>query len=169
MPLKKSDYSLTNGSKLGHFGYGSAWIKIIMAFEFHSKLVPTWPSEVDRTSNSRHGNIQGNGRRVISKEAVGNSWDILYAILGHRHQNLPNTVISSEQTQYFQQKVSFMMFVSYSVPLLLSNIWSRSNFRVTVNVCRVLMSSKQTVVCWELARLHSVIKVTFVANVGVIR
>ena len=37
------------------------------------------------------------GFKVISRETVGNSWDILNAILGHKYnQNHSNRVISSE-------------------------------------------------------------------------
>ena len=37
---------------------------------------------------------------VISKEAVGNSWDTLNTILGHRYQNHPNRVIKQIKPKF---------------------------------------------------------------------
>ena len=53
----------------------------------------------------------------LSKEAVWNSWDILYAILGQEyHPNQPDRVIRSEPTQqYARRKVSFILLVSCSL------------------------------------------------------
>ena len=51
---------------------------------------------------------------VISEEAVGNSWDILYAILGLKYQqNHPDGVIRSEQTQTLHQKVFYHHYLCY--------------------------------------------------------
>ena len=59
-------------------------------------------------------------KKVISKEAVVNSWDILYAVLGHKHQNHPNRV-SQRMTQFFSATAAgkaaefFSIFVYFSV------------------------------------------------------
>ena len=55
-----------------------------------------------------------------------------------------------------------IIFVSFSVRMLLSDIWSRSIFWVTVHASWVLMSAKQL-------PFTDGIKVTFVANFGFIR
>ena len=85
---------------------------------------------------------------VISEEAVGNSWDILYAILGLKYQqNHPDGVIRSEQTQTLHQKVFlsslFVLFVSCGVCMFLSDVLSRCSFWVTVHAPWVMMSAKR--------------------------
>ena len=52
--------------------------------------------------------------------------------------------------------------------MLFSDIWSRASFWVTMHTSQVLMSAKQLTVHWGLIHLQTVIKVTFVANVGFI-
>ena len=76
-------------------------------------------------------NIQGSGRKFLEHFIRHLDLDLkCHAILGHKyHQNDPNRVIRSEQTEHFQQKVSFIIFVPFGVRVLLSaaNTLSRSS------------------------------------------
>ena len=71
--------------------------------------------------------------------------------------------------------MSFIIFVSclkcfsVRVRLSVSDIWSRSSFWITMHAYWVLMSAKQSIVYWGLTYLQTLIKVTFVANIGFIR
>ena len=105
--------------------------------------------------------------QVISKEAVGNSWDILYAILGHK--------LSSKSSKQGDTKRINPTFATenefYHICVLQCAYapfrhfqWSTSSFWITVHASWVPTSAKQTI-----THLETVIKVTFVANVGFIR
>ena len=69
--------------------------------------------------------------------------------------------------------MSFIIFVSrlkcfsVRVRLSVSDIWS--SFWITMHAYWVLMPAKQSIVYWGLTYLQTLIKVTFVANIGFIR
>ena len=141
--------------KLFHFNLFSACDVAVFSLELFA---------LKRWLASKGGIIQGDGRKL----------------LGHftRHFRSQTSSESSSQghmkrinPKFATKKVSFMIFVSFRVRMLLSDVWSRSSFWVTVHASRVLVSAKQSIVYWGLAHLHlqTVIKVTFVADVGFIR
>ena len=69
-----------------------------------------WFSESCFWSRHRAGTVPYG---VNIQVTVGNSWDILNAILGHKyHQNLSNRVVSSECSQHLQQKWLWLQSVN---------------------------------------------------------
>ena len=82
--------------------------------------------------------------RVISKEALGNSWGILSAMLGHKyHQNHPET------------EMWVWSHLCLSVCVRAIDVWSRPSFRVTT--CTLSPSWLSGMwVCFLLCTIHVV-------------
>ena len=80
-------------------------------------------------------------KAVKSKKAVGNYWDILNAILGHKyHQNHPYRVIAREQSQDLQPKNDFyhicvFQYFSQSIDQLTSWPEDTQTERLSVSRC----------------------------------
>ena len=79
----------------------------------HNSIYPSKKSNVYGTSVLNFKKIC-----VISKEVVGNSWDIVNTIFGHEyHHNCPKRFISTDWRQNLRQKVStlsFRIFLSFT-------------------------------------------------------
>ena len=106
--------------------------------------------------------------KVITKEAVGNSWDILYAILGNEYRQ--NHPYEANIPEYFQQKVSLIISASFSVRVLLSaDTCSRSSLRVTVHTSPELNRIFIFIFIFLNRLFADTVKVTFLANVVFMR
>ena len=101
--------------------------------------------------------------RVISKESVGNSSDILDANVDHKYQNHSNRVIASELNEHFQQKWLWITVCKWASPQHTINCFADIS---TLEACTVPRKLDHYIKCPKGAYAHwktynYMIKLTF--------
>ena len=90
--------------------------------------------------------IQGGGRKHFTRH-FGSQTVIIWIIQSGSYE--------ANKLEICKNKKIVLWYLSFIVRILLSDIRSWSRFWETVHASRVLMSAKQSIVCWELVHLQT--------------